>query len=376
MAKLVLTPTDTFFFKNHHVTQAGETTVMESMFPPRPNTIYGALRAAYIYAHSSFEAFESGEDECVRKWMGTPDERGDFRLHYCALADGETMFLPLPLDYQVVEEGESLTAYPLQLVQDRKPSSSPNIWRLASSRREKTKSAQHRYVSAEEWKRALLAGQPIHSLRSLSTFVVQEEKVGIQLDIVKRTARESFLYRVAKQRFLGEASLVAYIGDGPDFSHVKWARIGGENRPWSIHQESGEFRLWNSDEKKRIEQDIQRTRLAKIVFLSPAIFSNGSRPGSMDGNRWTWPNGATVTWIAAAIGRPELYGGWDIVRHRPKPRKWMVPAGSVIYVKIERDNDLPLVLSALDGIHLTDEGAEEGFGLAIITSANESEEEL
>ncbi|KPC98385.1 hypothetical protein LR69_03421 [Geobacillus sp. BCO2] len=32
MTKLVLTPVDTFFFKNHHATQAGEATVMESIF--------------------------------------------------------------------------------------------------------------------------------------------------------------------------------------------------------------------------------------------------------------------------------------------------------------------------------------------------------
>ncbi|ADU92822.1 type III-B CRISPR module-associated protein Cmr3 [Geobacillus sp. Y412MC52] len=376
MTKLVLTPADTFFFKNHHATQAGETTVMESMFPPRPNTIYGALRAAYIYAYSSFDEFARGADERVKLWMGTPDERGAFRLHYCALADGDSLFLPLPLDYQVVEEGDSLKAYPLQLAKDRKPSSASTMWRLASSRREKTKSSQHRYVSLSEWKKALLLNQPIASLRTLSSFIVQEEKVGIQLDVSRRTAQEGFLYRVGKHRFLGDSSLVAYIDDGPDFSNVKWARIGGENRPWFIRQHPEEFRLWNDDEKRRIEQDIQRTKMAKIIFLSPAIFANGSRPAAMEGDRWTWPNGAVVTWLAAAIGRPELYGGWDIVRHRPKPRKWMIPAGSVIYVKIERDDDLRLVFSALDGIHLTDEGAEEGFGFAVLASVHESEEEL
>ncbi|WP_339232648.1 type III-B CRISPR module-associated Cmr3 family protein [Geobacillus sp. FSL W8-0032] len=376
MTKLTLRPTDTFFFKNHHATQAGETTVMEPMFPPRPNTIYGALRAAYIYTHSSFEDFARGADEHVKQWMGTPNGRGAFRLYYCGLADGDQLFLPLPLDYQVVEEGESLTAYPLELVKDRKPSSSSLGWRLASSRREKTKSSQHRYVSVDEWKRALLASQPITSLRSLSSFIAREAKVGIQLDDSKRTAREKFLYRVEKSRFLGEASLVAYISDEPDFSAVKWARIGGENRPWSIRQTPGQFRLWSVDERKTLEQAIQRTKLAKVVFLSPAIFSNGSRPATFDGVHWRWPNGATVEWLASAIGRPELYGGWDIVHHRPKPRKWMVPAGSVVYVKVERDEELPLIFSALDGIHLTDEGAEEGFGFAIVTSVSESEEEL
>lgn len=376
MTKLVLTPVDTFFFKNHHATQAGEATVMESIFPPRPNTIYGALRAAYIYAYSTFDDFARGSDEQVRRWMGTPTERGQFCLHYCTLAKEDVLFFPLPFDYQVIEEEKSLKAYPLQLVRDRKLSSSSSMWRLASSQRDKTKSPQHYYVPMEEWKQALLENKPISSLCSLSSFIAWEDKVGIQLDTSSRTAQKGLLYRVAKGRFVDGASLVAFVGDGPDFSDVKWARIGGENRPWSVRQQPEMLRIWNPDEKKRIEQDIERTRLAKIIFLSPAIFANGSRPIAMDGDRWTWPNGAVVTWLAASIGRPELYGGWDIVRHRPKPRKWMVPAGSVIYVKIERDDDLPHVFSALDGVHFTDEGAEEGFGFAVITSAKESEEEL
>ncbi|AEH47997.1 type III-B CRISPR module-associated protein Cmr3 [Parageobacillus thermoglucosidasius] len=375
MTKLTLKPVDTFFFKNHHVTEAGEDTVMESMFPPRPNTIYGALRAAYIHTHTTFDEFVRETDEHVKRWMGTPNQRGEFRLQYCALTYKQDILLPLPLDYQVIEEKKSLKAYPLLLANDEKPSSLQGKWRLASTRREKTKSSQHQYVSLQEWKHAILHEAPISSLISLSKLVVREEKVGIRLDIGSRTAQEGLLYRVMQGRFRDDGALAVYIGNGPDFSKVKFARIGGENRPWIIQQSEETFTLWDEKEKKQLAEKIAQTKVAKIIFLSPAIFESGSRPCNFDGEKVTLPNGVTVKWLTAAIGRPELYGGWDIVRHRPKPRKWMVPAGSVIYVEVEEE-DISKLLFVANGMHFTDEGAEEGFGFAVIASASKSEEEL
>ncbi|MEK4885045.1 type III-B CRISPR module-associated protein Cmr3 [Bacillus sp. FSL W8-1127] len=375
MTKLTLTPVDTFFFKNHRVTEAGEDTVMESMFPPRPNTIYGALRAAYIHTHTTFDEFVRETDEHVKRWMGTPNQRGEFQLQYCALTYKQDILLPLPLDYQVIEEKNSLKAYPLLLSKDEKPSSLQGKWRLASTRREKTKSSQHQYVSLREWKHAILHEAPISSLISLSKLVVREEKVGIRLDRESRTAQEGHLYRVTQGRFRDDGALAVYIGNGPDFSKVKFARIGGENRPWIIQRSEETFTLWDEKEQKQLAEKIAQTKVAKIIFLSPAIFERGSRPHDFDDEKMTLPNGVTVKWLTAAIGRPELYGGWDIVRHRPKPRKWMVPAGSVIYVKVEED-DISKLLSVANGMHFTDEGAEEGFGFAVIASASKNEEEL
>jgi CRISPR-associated protein Cmr3 len=375
MTKLTLTPVDTFFFKNHHATEAGEDTVMESMFPPRPNTIYGALRAAYIHAHTTFDEFVRETDEHVKRWMGTPNQRGEFQLQYCALTYKQEILLPLPLDYQVIEEKNSLKAYPLLLANDEKPSSLQGKWRLASTRREKTKSSQHQYVSLQEWKHAILHEAPISSLISLSKLVVREEKVGIRLNIGRRTAQKGFFYRVTQGRFRDDGALAVYIGNGPDFSKVKFARIGGENRPWIIQQSEETFTLWDEKEQKQLAEKIAQTKVAKIIFLSPAIFERGSRPHDFDDEKMTLPNGVTVKWLTAAIGRPELYGGWDIVRHRPKPRKWMVPAGSVIYVEVE-EGDISKLLSVANGMHFTDEGAEEGFGFAVIASASKNEEEL
>ncbi|WP_297987827.1 type III-B CRISPR module-associated protein Cmr3 [uncultured Anoxybacillus sp.] len=373
--RLSLRPIDTFFFKTHQVTEAGEHTVMESMFPPRPSTIYGALRAAYIHAHTSFDDFEQGANDHVRTWMGTPKSHGNFQLQYCTLFRNEP-FLPLPLDYQLIEEDGNISAHPLQLSKDNRLSSVSNPWRLTATRRAKTKDTKHHYVGMNHWKQALLKGSSMTDVVSLSAVVISEEKVGIQLNTYARTTEGGQLYRATHYRFHDGWELAAYMEHAPDFSNVSFARIGGENRPWVIQQRNDSFSLWNEKEKEDIANRIRQTKKAKIVFLSPAIFAGGARPRQFDGEYVTLPNGLKVKWLIGAIGRPELYGGWDIVRHRPKERMPMIPAGSVIYVQIEREEHIPYLMELASGMHFTDENAHEGFGFAIMTSANESKEEL
>ena len=49
-----LKPVDTFFFKGQQISEAGNDNNMFGIFPPRPNTVYGALRSAYIHEHIPF----------------------------------------------------------------------------------------------------------------------------------------------------------------------------------------------------------------------------------------------------------------------------------------------------------------------------------
>jgi CRISPR-associated protein Cmr3 len=373
--KLTLKPVDTFFFKNHQVTEAGNDTAMDGIFPPRPNTIYGALRAAFIHEHATFEEFAQQRNEKVKKWMGTQNEFGEFQITYCGLKYNKTLFLPLPLDYQVVEADEKTIAYPLQLKKDTQLSSQPGKWRLFSSRNEKSKSSSQQYVPIQHWKEAVLQQQPIHHLSHAAQMLSGEEKLGIALNYQERKAEEHYLYRMVKWRFKEEGAFVVYTSSSPDFSAVKFARIGGENRPWIVKQNEEVFSLWTEEELQKLSEQIQKTNIAKIILLAPAIWENGSRPGSFDGEHIKLPNGLKVELLAAAIGRPELYGGWDIANHRPKPRKPMVPAGSVLYVKVQ-EGQVTELLSLANGFHLTDEGAHEGFGFAVIASGKQMEEEL
>ncbi|WP_044893105.1 type III-B CRISPR module-associated Cmr3 family protein [Bacillus alveayuensis] len=375
MKKIELKPVDTFFFKNHQTTVTGTDTTMTGLFPPRPNTIYGALRAAYIHQYTSFADFQGAKNEEVKRWMGTPNELGDFSIRFLGIHFRNELHLPLSYDYQVIEEDSGeLIAYPLHLKEDSSLSSQPAKWRLFSNRKEKSVSVNNIYVPVSKWKEAYLKHKEISDLIKMSQFLEGEEKLGIALDYDERKSSESMLYQMIKWRFKEDGSLVVYTSSSPDFSKISYARVGGENRPWYVTQKDEPFQLWTQEELQMIHEQVQKNKVegletyyARIILLTPAIWKNGSKPNHFDGEYLTLPNGLKVRLLTAAMGRPELYGGWDIVRNRPKTRKFMVPAGTVLYVEVDKDQ-LEDLLSLANGIMLTDEGEQEGFGFAIITN--------
>ncbi|WP_243293113.1 type III-B CRISPR module-associated protein Cmr3 [Bacillus sp. FJAT-47783] len=370
MKKIEIKPVDTFFFKNHQTTVTGTDTRMTGMFPPRPNTIYGALRAAYIHEHTSFTDFNKGNDEEVRRWMGTPDEIGEFSIDYMGLNLKGDLLFPIPYDYQVVEgEGGEVIAYPLNLQEDLNLSSRPSNWRLFSNRNEKSKGGADYFIKRSTFKDSVLSNKPITEFIKRSDLLAREDKLGIALDYKRRKSENSMLYSMVKWRFKEEGSLVVYTSSEADFANVKFARLGGENRPWYVRQAEESFTLWSSSELDKLKKKLQETRIARIVFLSPTIFAKGSVPSNYDGNFITLPNGVKVELLTSAVGRAELFGGWNIVYNKPKNRKPMVPAGSVFYVRLE-ESQIDDVLSLANGMNFTDEGAHEGFGFAIISSVN------
>lgn len=365
MVKLLLRPVDTFFFQNQRISAAGSDSTMSGIFPPRPNTIYGALRSAYIHAHMSFEDYRAGLNEEVKKWMGTPDQLGEFALKYCGLFYKDNLMLPLPLDHQVIEA----RGVPLMPTKDNGLSSATDsVWRLMSTHKEKSKSPGNQYATIGHWKKSLLGQSIVRELIPLSDMIVSEPKIGIALDPHHRRARKSYLYQIEKLRFNEEGALVVFASPCPDFSSIRFARIGGENRPWTIQQEEEHFTLWNGDELQELKQQLRESKIARIILLSPAIWEQGSRPNCFDGKWLTLPNRLSVKWLTAALGRPVLYGGWDIVKNRPKKRYFMVPEGSVIYISIEEEQ-IDLLLELANGFSFTDQREKEGFGYSVIAPA-------
>lgn len=360
-----LKPVDTFFFKGQQISEAGNDNNMFGIFPPRPNTVYGALRSAYIHEHIPFYEFEQETNLEVKKWMGTPRSLGDFRVTYCGLTYENDLLFPLPLDYQVIEKDEKLQAYPLQLVCDDMPSSHNTGWLLTSKIKEKSKSSTNLFMKRNDWKRNILSTSPVDHLYKLTDLVTFENKTGIALDYEKRTSKSSYFYQMNYLRFLNDSSLYVYSPISPDFDNIHLVRLGGENRPWILEQKEETFKLWNKDELNILKQKILQSGIAKIILLSPAIWENGSQPKSYDGNSVILPNGMKVKLLTAAIGRPTLYGGWDIVHHRPKKRYYMVPEGSVLYVQVHKDQ-VDNMIELANGFSFSDYGNQEGFGFAVV----------
>lgn len=373
MKQITLKPVDSFFFRGHSYADAGSDTTMTGIFPPRPNTIYGALRSAYIHEHSSFDRFYVEEDEELKRWMGSPDAIGDFSLIGTFILKDGDLVLPLPLDYQVIEEESSLCGYPLYLKQnDTFQSSNSTSWGLyATEKDKKSKNAQGKFYIIDKWKQSVLNQIPTQSLLTTNEFIDDYSKVGIHVDSIKKQANEHYLYRMNMLTMKSNSELSVLINHSPDFSKVHFARLGGESRPWTIKQNFYEQPFfWKDKELQQIENQLQRNGIARIILLTSAIWKQGSRPSNYNEatRTMTLPNGLEVEPLAWVVGRPEVLGGWDIVQNRPKRRQWMVPAGTVVYIRIEKEQ-ISKVMELANGFHFTDDLTQEGFGFSVISGA-------
>ncbi|BBB93486.1 type III-B CRISPR module-associated Cmr3 family protein [Methylomusa anaerophila] len=387
MSKLSLVPADSFFFKGHLTTELGTPSHLVGLFPPRPNTVYGALRAAYIHRHSTFAEFRRGKGGPVKQWMGTPASYGAFRQRAILLAKNRDYLLPLPLDYNFYRlknsDAGTWRALPLHLEPNSSASSAGVSWTLGLPDREKTAgktaSPGGRYLRLEDWKAGVLQQQSFSAILSLEDDIINDyAKTGIAIGRDSRTAERSYFYQMNMMNLKADCALVALSEPCPDFSEVPLVSLGGENRPWFLSQETNDWKLWSEEQLEEIKSQLQRTPIARIILLTPALWPNNLSfllDLQTEGEIWQLTPDIEVEPITWATARPELYGGWDIVRHRPKPRQWMMPAGTVIYVKI-RENDISPILALADGFTLFADQEEcsgmEGFGFAVIAGIKES----
>lgn len=380
MNKLSLIPVDSFFFKGHLTTEMGTPSHLAGLFPPRPNTVYGALRAAYIHRHSIFADFRRGKDGPVKQWMGTPASYGSFRQIAVLLAKNKNYLLPLPLDYNLYRQKNpdagKWQALPFYLKSNPSASSAGVSWTLVPSDWEKTSgkpiSPSGKYLCLEDWKAGVLRHQSFSAILSLEEDIIDDyAKTGIAIGRDSRTAERSYFYQMNMMNLKIDCALVVLSESCPDFSEVTLVSLGGENRPWFLSQETKDWELWNQEQLEEIKGQLNRTKIARIILLTPALWPEElSSLVDLQTKGETWQltpdiKVEPITWVTA---RPELYGGWDIVKHRPKPRKWMLPAGTVIYVKI-REEDISHILALANGFTLFDQeecGGMEGFGFAAI----------
>lgn len=374
MKQVLLKPVDTFFFRNHKDFLSGVDSTAGSIFPPRPGTIYGALRSGFIHENGGFESFYSGTDDDLKHWMGTPEEIGQFSLRGVMIHDEKDVYLPLPLDYQVVYEINDNKAeewaYPLKLINDMIPGSDGYQYRLYGVKEEKSLSAAGAYIAHSDWKKAQLSREPVRIYRK-SHWVMEEDKLGIKIDRERGSSEKGMLYNIKMDRFIDncKAGFIAFSCDGqsPDFQRIKLLRLGGKNRPWSSEKLQEEFELYGENERQQIITRIKQEGIARLLLLSPVILSQDSDIYDHKKRQFRFGKGMVFSVIAQATGRPVLIGGWDIAANRPKDRIHALPAGSVFYLKVEPEKAEELFDWVFDH-PISDELNYEGYGWAVCSS--------
>lgn len=379
--KLSLRPVDTFTFRDHRDFNSGENSFGYSFPFPTPSTLYGALRSAYIYNHSTFDVFAKGADEDVKAWMGTPDSYGQFQVLGTFIEHEGTPYLPVPLDVQIVTKENQQTgkeveyAVPLFLKKESPKASDGKSYRLVAQVDGKTSSAEGAYVSLSDYQKLLFNGEEVPVYR-LSQWIAVEEKTGIMRDEKTRRTKEGMFYQLPMYRFkqMDKTTFTTYVGKAPSFEQTKFMRVGRKGRPWVIQPEEADLTIVTDDYQKQVETKINASGMAKLVFLTPTILENGTY-SLIEGDRMLKINDSLeVEVLTLATVRPTVIGGYDIVKNRPKTRKNVIAAGTVVYVKVPKEN-VSAFVEAMKLHILTDDRVREGYGLCTVTFVSAKEEQ-
>lgn len=327
---LRLHPVDVWMFRETRYF-AEATSDSRSEFP-LPKTVAGALRTLMMRAVGTdfrlvreaardarngdpagyMTRFKEGlRRVCGAAWPVDATIAGPF------LWRGGSRWYPLPRSIVKTKDGEVVVLKPA--------ASDVPGWNAAAGRRplfpgtaETVEAWDQTYLSAGDLA-GFLGGTPLEasSIKERRTFIADEPRVGIAVEADSGTVGEGLIYSSTFLRLKDDTALdvdLEFGGDPPEelaayLDATPWLRLGGEGRiarvepvdpPASPPEPGGEG--------------------APLVYLAtPALF---------EGTRWH-PKDAPP--LAAAVGSPQAFSGWDLAANLPMKTRYAVPAGAVYF---------------------------------------------
>lgn len=363
MKTLFLRPVDVWMFRDGRPFDAGSGHRAESLFPPYPSVVQGAIRTHQLMIKN----VDVTNKTAVEKTVGTADNylglqvRGPF---LAKLEKGKAIrYYPQPAD-AIRESGSTLTSASLtdlKTIQDKVRISSSMPYLIgyenmfektkkdtSADKKEEHKQKEPLWVSETEFEKYKLGG--IATATPESELFMREDRFGIGINNDSRVVKEGMLYEAQFVRPCKDVGLLIEVGgEGyEDFPDNGIMQLGGESR-------SAWFNEVTADP---LPSPKKGTNGYKVYFITPAYFNGGWQTD------WSKPFGKADALKAAAIGRYESVGGFDRAsRDNHKPALRYVPAGSVYY--FECDNE-----ASISQLTDSDSLKQIGFGQVILKEWN------
>lgn len=349
--KLFLEPIDVWLFRDGRPFDARSDHRARSLFPPYPTVIQGVLRSHHLVV----KKVDLRDSQAIQQEIGTADTypsgflvRGPFVAR--RTGEGVVRYFPLPQD--AIKEGTRFRALAPQLLPNGVCCSAPTpkvLW--PSGRPEKVEArwwlredALEEYLEKGEIEASDAAIQS-GKVCPASELFQRENRLGIALDDATRTTEEQAMYEVEFVRPCPGIGLAVEVHGLDGWPAEGLLRIGGEGR--GARFEVVEMADWPLPPNPLPQR-------FKLYFATPTYFEKGWHPAN-----WGKFFRGTVNLVAAAIGRYEAVGGFDLATGRHKPSRRYVPVGSAYF--FEADGQAAL-RDDLCNRAVTDDGAEIGFG--------------
>lgn len=355
--KIKIDALDTLFFRDGKPFTLGAETWADTLFPPSPSVIYGALRGKYFAEHIA-ELKDANEPDDPTKGL---------RIQTIALQSGNRLLFNLPLDYVHQKGGEEKHVFLLKNTPTTPVSNCP-VKNIVLSEKEMTVENVENGLFHSGFLRKYLHGQlERFHCEKLSDYLVSEPKIGIARQNQTHSSQEGMLYRVDMHRLESKMafeeptqSISLFVEfDGLSIPSEGFLKLGGESK--SAYYTESNATTMNPPQ-------LSGNRF-KLYLASPAMFEQGWLPEWIDPNTLEGTRGELNFRLETAIlGKPIVIGGFDMKKKEPKIMRKAVPAGSVYYFRIIEGT----AQDAVDIFHhqnISDYEASQGFGLAFVGGA-------
>lgn len=382
--RLYIEPTEPLLFRTGRPFDAGENNFAESIFPPTPETLQGAVRAIIATHWNTAKTLaENFENPALTNLIGNRDSYGRFRLTNIVLArhkgeeaqsDNVEYLYPMP---STILLGEHNKGHQARLIPKERPSTirtdlSDDTYLLYQKGELDGKPDTRKYwlTSKGLWT-ALSSKNDIakNDIVSASTIYTTEPRLGIGMNNKTKATEEGLLYQVLMIRMnhlIGHDFTYGFVVDvriaqpsdatttdreqllddeqtqkALKLPDQGWLTLGGERR-------AARFMVLKPSDIEQNESPELPKRGSLLYLATPAAFDRGWRPAS-------WSNWAEP--VAVAMERYQPIGGWllntENAGGRNKPQRRCVPAGSVYFFNKSVNGSNPF----------TDYGKEIGYGI-------------
>lgn len=371
-------PLDTLFFRDAKSFTMGEDSWANTIFPPPPSVIYGALRSCF-FANNIDELGKANEEN---------DPTKNLQIKGIYFQDKEgNVFLPLPRDCSQKKDDPRKAVLLKKTVLKGVISSCPTTHVLKAEG--EVESLEDCLITQTSLKEYLEGNKKIFSVKKsdleskvksisydiieLSEKVISEPKVGIGLNRNTGAADTDAgkLYHIDLKRMKDLSLLVEF--EELNIPETGLMKLGGEGK--AIRYQEIDTKITAIIPTVKLEG-----KIVKIYLSTPTIFKKGWLPSSFDEKTlegelkpFNSKGGSVkVKLLTAAIGKCSSLGGFNIKERKPKPMYKVVPAGSVYYFEILDSKNAQQVFDLVNKKAISEIYGKQGFGIAYVGGMGKS----
>mgnify|MGYP006274487655 CR=1 len=362
---LSITPLDTVFFRDGKAFTMGEESQADGLFPPPPSVVRGALRTRYFTEHPGDLSEAATENDPTREATITGLALRD--------KDTDTTYFPLPRDLvkrkDAEEDDTTVSVVATSPMEPPKGFCGSSAVPAPLTHPATVGSPKSAWVSHETL-HAYLHGtleEPTDA-RLQKSLVRTEPKIGVMMNRQTRGAKEGHLYRVGFRRLADDVAFAVQV-ENLSLAESGLLKLGGEAK--AAHYQDVKTD-WPAPAPP-IEA-IENSGTLTLYLATPALFDGGWLPSWIDPEAdYTGTlGGCTLKLYTAAVGKPQVIGGWDMKKNRPKPMRKAVPAGSVYRFTVE-SGSVQDAIDRLHGVSCSDHWTKDGFGIGYVGVADVDE---